>query len=145
MMRSTNIDCPHCQLMNRLHIADINRKPHCVRCNMGLLQNKPVEGTLVNLAALTNSKLTVIVKFWAPWCDACRHFEPVFEMLSTQEKEICFVKVDIHAIPHIAEQYNIRTIPTMMLFRQGKLLNTLNDALPKASFEQWLSTALLEK
>ncbi|GLS90264.1 thiol reductase thioredoxin [Psychromonas marina] len=122
----------------------INDSLDCVRCKSDLLEEKPIDGTVVNLMGLTQSDKPILVKFWAHWCNACSHFEPVFEAVSAQQPDVCFVKVDIQAQLSLGVQYNIRTIPTVMLFKQGKVVDTLNDALPKAQFNQWLQNALLK-
>lgn len=140
-MSFINVHCPHCQLMNRLATVRIDQRPLCVRCNTLLLQSKPIAGAEINLGALINSNLPMLVQFWAPWCNACMNFASRYEALSQEEAEICFVKVDIQAHRQLAEQYDIRTIPTMMLFKEGELVDTLHDALPKKAFKQWLSNA----
>lgn len=141
-MSAINIHCPHCQLMNRLQTARLSSTPQCVRCNMPLLQGKPIVASEINLTGLINAELPVLVQFWAPWCSACMNFEATYEAVSLAVAEVCFVKVDIHAHVQLAKQYKIRTIPTMILFKQGIVLDNLHDALPKPAFRDWLTHAL---
>lgn len=143
-MSRITIHCPHCQLMNRIDSVRINQAPNCVRCKMDLLQEKPIEGTLTNLTGLIMSERPILVQFKATWCNACSHFEPVFEQISEQHPAICFVNIDIQEQTSLAEQYKIRAIPTIMLFKQGKVVDTLNDALPEAKFSQWINKARLK-
>jgi len=143
-MSRITIHCPHCKLMNRLDTRRINEAPECVRCKLDLLQEKPIEGTLANLAGLIMSEQTILVQFKATWCSACSHFEPSFEKVSAKRPKICFVTVDIQEQTSLAEQYKIRTIPTIMLFKNGEVVDTLNDALSEEKFKQWLDNALLK-
>lgn len=143
-MTMTTTRCPHCQSMNRLPIARVDATPNCGRCKMPLLQGKPIEGTAVNFNALLNGELPMVVDFWAPWCGPCTNFAPIFEELSTQETGVRFVKVNTESQQQLGAQFHIRSIPTLMLFKNGKVIDTLNGALPKAQFKSWLAQALLK-
>ncbi|MEH6453973.1 MAG: thioredoxin TrxC [Psychromonas sp.] len=135
--------CPHCLSMNRLPIARIDASANCGKCKRPLLQGLPVEGTSTNLQALINSDTPVVIDFWAPWCNPCIGFAPVFSEIAKQESQgLRFVKVDTEAQQQIAAQYKIRSIPTLMVFKKGRLLDSINGALPKQQFKQWLATAL---
>lgn len=134
--------CPHCQSMNRLPVVRIDATPSCGRCKMDLLQGKPIEGTAINMNAIINSDTPVIVDFWAPWCGPCVNFAPVFEAIASEQTSVRFVKVNTEAQQQLGALYNIRSIPTIMLFKQGKVIDTLNGALSKAPFKQWLAQAL---
>lgn len=135
--------CPHCQSMNRLPIARIEATPNCGRCQMKLLQGKPIEGTIINFNALINSETPVIVDFWAPWCGPCSNFTPIFDAIATEQQGVRFVKVDTEAQQQLGALHNIRSIPTLMLFKQGKVIDIINGALPKIQFKEWLKQALL--
>jgi thioredoxin 2 len=135
--------CPHCLSMNRLPIARIDALANCGSCKQPLLQGKPIEGTSTNLQALINSDKPVVIDFWAPWCNPCVDFAPVFSEVAKEESQrLRFVKVDTEAQQQIAAQYKIRSIPTLMVFKKGRLIDSLNGALPKSQFKQWLVTAL---
>lgn len=78
-----------------------------------------------------------------PWCGPCVSFAPVFEQLAQiQANELRFVKVDTEAEKMLGSQFNIRSIPTLMVFKNGKVVDQLNGALPKQQFEQWLNAAV---
>lgn len=130
--------------MNRLPIDRIDANPSCGRCKKDLLQGAPVEGTDANLAALINSEKPVVVDFWAPWCGPCINFAPTFTEVAKQQTSVLFVKVDTEDQQQLGAKYNIRSIPTLMVFKQGKMVDTLNGALPAAQFKTWLAQALLK-
>jgi thioredoxin 1 len=82
-----------------------------------------------------------IIDFWAPWCAPCRSFAPVFEAVAQRYPDVLFAKVDTEAEPAIARNFGIRSIPTLMVFREDIIVYAQAGALPAAALDQVVSTA----
>jgi len=94
-----------------------------------------VELTKENFEATINDNDTVIVDFWAEWCGPCKMFGPTFEEASNQHSDIVFGKVDTEAQPELAGFFNVKSIPTLMVFRENVVLYSQPGALPPDMFQ----------
>lgn len=83
----------------------------------------------------------VIIDFWAPWCGPCRSFAPVFEKVSDDHPEIVFAKVNTEEQMEIAAHFQIRSIPTLMIFRERIIIFSQPGALPESAFKQLITKA----
>lgn len=87
---------------------------------------------------IENSDKVVIVDFFATWCGPCKMLTPVFEELSNSMTDVDFVKVDIDQSLRIAQEYNITSVPTMMIFKNGKPVDAIMGFVPKQNIENKL-------
>ena len=100
-----------------------------------------IELTKENFESVVTGNDMVVVDFWAPWCGPCRGFAPTFEAASEKYPEVVFAKVNTDAEQEIAAAFNIRSIPTLMLFRENVMLYNEAGALPASSLDEVLTQA----
>ena len=134
-----NTVCSHCLATNRLPDDKISDAAKCGRCKESLFSGEVINASTASFDKLLQDDLPLVIDFWAPWCGPCVGFAPVFEDVAEERAEqMRFIKVNTESEPELAARFRIRSIPTLMLFREGKHQDTLAGALPKSSFEQWL-------
>jgi thioredoxin 1 len=100
-----------------------------------------MELTKDNFEQVITSNATVIVDYWAPWCGPCRGFAPVFEKVSEAHPDVIFAKVNTDEEQEIAAHFQIRSIPTLMVFREQIIVFSQPGAMPQGAFEQVVSKA----
>ena len=100
-----------------------------------------MELTKENFEQVITSNATVIVDYWAPWCGPCRGFAPVFEKVSESHPDVVFAKVNTDEEQEIAAHFQIRSIPTLMVFRDQIIVFSQPGAMPQGAFEQVVSKA----
>lgn len=131
------ITCPRCSQRNRVPVDRITQEPSCGKCHQPLL-DAPVTADAPTLAALiAQPHLPVLVDFWAPWCGPCRGFAPTFKAAAARfAGQALFAKVDTEAEPALGQQFNIRAIPTLLTFVNGREAGRVSGALPAGELER---------
>jgi len=100
-----------------------------------------VELTKENFEQVITSNPTVVVDYWAPWCGPCRGFAPVFERVAEANPDVVFAKVNTDDEQEIASHFQIRSIPTLMVFREQIIVFSQPGALAQGAFEQVVAKA----
>ena len=94
-------------------------------------------------ADISSTNLTVIVDFWAEWCGPCKQIGPILEEISEEKKDnLKILKLNIDENPQTPQKYGVRGIPTLMLFKDGNLVDTKVGSLPKSALTAWIDSHL---
>lgn len=136
------IPCLKCGTKNRVAEDKLNKKPLCGKCGDPLVvtqqKTKPVDVTDNTFAReVLASDISVLVDCWAPWCGHCRALSPsIDELASDYASGVKVAKLNVDENPLTASQYGIQSIPTMLFFKEGKLVQRLTGALLKEEIEK---------
>ena len=130
------ISCPSCGTKNRVR-AVARGTPRCSNCKRGLPW--VVTATTATFAAETTSSVPVVVDLWAPWCGPCRAVAPVLERLANERAgHLKVVKVNVDEEPQLAARFEARSIPLLVLMRDGREAGRQVGALPYPQLAGWL-------
>ena len=130
-MEKINRVCPHCFKINAIPKKDSYAKANCGSCKNSLLDTNPVELDESNFDhVIVNSDIPVIVDFWAPWCGPCKMMAPIFnDVAKKYPLKALFVKVNTEALPNMGARFGIRSIPTLVVYKNGVEKQRVSGAL----------------
>lgn len=145
-MNSIHVVCPHCAAVNRLPESRLQETPRCGGCKNSLFTGHPLELTSQNFAQhLSRNDIPLVVDFWADWCGPCKMMAPAFSQAAAQlEPKVRLAKLNTELEQAIAARFNIRSIPTLILFSGGQEITRQSGAMNSASLIQWINHAVAQ-
>ena len=139
MSDSLLIVCPDCTALNRVPNLRLDQQPQCGQCHQSLFSGHPVRLTSGNFDRhIQKNGIPVLVDFWAPWCGPCRSMAPHFEQAAQLlEPRIRLAKLDTEAENALGSAYGIRSIPTLVLFKDGREIARQSGAMGLNHIVTW--------
>lgn len=134
------IVCPHCSAVNRLPQERLGDGPKCGKCQQMIFTGVPLSASSQQLSRhIHKNEIPVVVDFWAEWCGPCKMMAPVFAEACIQlEPRFRLIKIDTESEQAVSAQFNIRSIPSLMIFKNGVEVARQAGAMPLAPFVQWV-------
>jgi len=135
------VTCPNCGKRNRVPTV-AESAPKCGNCHQALPWIVDA-GDDDFTEVVEQSPVPVLVDLWATWCGPCRMVSPALERLATDRRgQIKLAKVDVDASPRLSQRFEVRAVPTLMVWRGGELLARQAGAAPEPTLRSWLEDAL---
>ncbi|MFK5891657.1 MAG: thioredoxin TrxC [Pseudomonadota bacterium] len=144
MSNSIYIVCPSCLGINKIPASRLTEEGKCGKCHELLLTGQVIPANATQFQKyISRSSMPIVVDFWASWCGPCKMMAPVFEQVAKQfQHRVHFLKVNTETEQSLSAQYNIRSIPTIALFKQGQEVTRQAGAMDGNNLQQWIQKHL---
>jgi thioredoxin 2 len=138
------VPCPFCATLNRVDLGRIADRPKCGDCGKPILLDRPVRVSDENFErVVAETSVPVLIDFYADWCAPCRMMAPVLdEIAHDRAGSILVAKLDTDRNPNQSVRFSIRSIPTLILFRDGAEIARHSGLLRRSELDAWLDGAL---
>lgn len=135
------IVCPHCHTPNRMPAGRLAEQPACGKCKQRVFTGHPVELDTASFDShVGRSDIPVVVDFWAPWCGPCRMMAPAYAQAAHQlEPRYRLAKLNTEEAQEIAIRLGIRSIPTVIIFRNGQEIARQSGAMDTGNLIRWIT------
>lgn len=144
MSDAVHVVCPACDAVNRIPAARLADGPKCGQCKSALFTGKPLALTAANFDKhIGRSDIPVVVDFWAPWCGPCKMMAPQYEQAARSlEPAVRLAKLDTETHQALGARYNIRSIPTLAVFKGGREVARQAGAMGMNDIVRWVRSQL---
>ncbi|MBI9112720.1 thioredoxin TrxC [Maridesulfovibrio ferrireducens] len=135
-----HVVCPNCRAVNRILSKRFGDQPACGKCGGQVLIPKPVELTASTFDRfISKTDLPVLVDFWAPWCGHCKSMAPAFQSAAAEIfPKILTAKVETEHSKELSAKFNIRSLPTLVLFNNGREQKRISGAMTTQQIVEWV-------
>lgn len=139
MTETIIVPCAHCATLNRIPSAKRYGQPQCGSCKQAVFTQQPFTLDAATFKRQSKGDVPLLVDVWANWCGPCQQFAPTFSQAAEQLSGQCrFAKLDSEAYPALSGELGIRSIPSLLLFRNGQEIARQSGALPLMQLLSWL-------